>query len=82
MIGGAWGANETGRWPAPPLRVEYYTVESGADQWIVVATVHNVDDTAPLSSQALVVGAAASRDGAIGDMVRRMTRVVTPIAAD
>lgn len=75
-----WG--EPGRWISPPVRVDYYTVQPSADQWVVVATVHNPLATVIPSSDALVVGAAASRDDAIGDMVRRLTRVVVPLAAD
>lgn len=74
--------DEPGRWISPPVRGDYYTVQSSPDQWVVVATVHNAIDTIAPSSDALVVGAAASRDDAIGDMVRRLTRVVVPFSAD
>jgi len=70
------------RWPSPPVRVDYYTVQSSVDRWVVVATVENARSGRVRAAQTLVVGAATNRDDAIGDMVRQLTSVVAPVAAD
>lgn len=66
------------RWPASPVLVDYYTIQPSADRWLVVATVR--DDASHSPAHRLVVGVAGSRDAAIGDMVRRLTRIISPAA--
>lgn len=66
-----------GRTRRRPVRVDYYSVQPSSDQWIVVASVEDGDGSVVLSDSALVVGAASSREAAIGDMVRRLTRSMT-----
>lgn len=66
-----------GRRSSRPMRVDYYTVQPSPSQWIVVASVEDGGDADPLAGTTLVVGSAASRDAAIGDMVRRISHSIT-----